>query len=250
MDERTQGALLLAVGGIAIRLGVTDAALAYVKPGLQPVLTVAGAFLVIIGVLTVVRAFRGKPDELDLHGHADHGHGHQPGHGPAVAWLLTLPLLALLLIAPPPLGAFAAGRQSARPLAATSGTAFGPLPDATADGAVPLKLAEYVFRALYDKERSLEDKTLRLTGFVTKSRQPGVAFQLTRFTIACCAADGQAINVAIRTDQPVPPVDTWLEVDGTWAPLPDHVIGEVSLDPPLLEATTLSQIEAPKQPYE
>ena len=44
VDERTQGALLLAVGGIAIRLGVTDAALAYVKPGVQPAAQVAGAF--------------------------------------------------------------------------------------------------------------------------------------------------------------------------------------------------------------
>ena len=249
VDERTQGALLLAVGGIAIRLGVTDAALAYVKPGLQPPLTIAGAFLAVIGVLTVVRAFRGKPDELDLHGHADHGHGHQPGHGPAVAWLLTLPLLALLLIAPPPLGAFAAGRQSDRPLTRNS-AAFGPLPDPTQDGAIELKLSEYVFRALYDDQRSLEDKTIRLTGFVTKAEQEGTAFQLTRFMLACCAADGQAVNVGIRTDQPAPPVDTWLEIDGTWEPLPGHTIGEISKEAPILAATGIREIPAPAQPYE
>lgn len=250
MDERTQGALLLAVGGIAIRLGVTDAALAYVKPGIRPVLTIAGAFLVAIGILTVVRAFRGRPDELDLHGHADDGHGHQPGHGPAVAWLLTLPLLALLLIAPPPLGAFAAGRQSAKPPTAVTNAAFGPLPEPTADGVVPLKVSEYVYRALYDEQRSLEGKTVRLTGFVTRSAQRGVAFQLTRFTISCCAADGQAINVGIRTEQTMPPVDTWLEIDGQWEPLPGHTIGEVSLDPPLFKAASLREIPAPKQPYE
>ena len=249
MDERTQGALLLAVGGIAIRLGVTDAALAYVKPGIQPLLTIAGVFLVVIGVLTVVRAFRGKPDELDLHGHADHGHGHQPGHGPAVAWLLTLPLLALLLIAPPPRGAFAANRQSDRPLAET-GSEFGPLPEPTADGAIPLKLSEYVYRALYDKQETLKDKTVRLTGFVTKAEEPGAAFQLTRFMIACCAADGQAVDVVVRTDQPAPPVDTWLELDGTWEPRPDQDPGELTLTPPLIRATGIRQIEQPAQPYE
>lgn len=252
MDERTQGALLLAVGGIAIRLGVTDAALAYVKPGIQPLLVVAGGFLAVIGVLTVLRAFRGRPDNpdnLDLHGHADDGHGHQPGHGPAVAWLLTLPLLALLLIAPPPLGAFAASRQSARPLP-SSAASFGELPQPTTDGAIPLKLSEYSFRALYDEARSLDDKTVRLTGFVTKSSEPGVAFQLTRFMLACCAADGQAVNVAVRTDQSAPPVDTWLEIDGSWVQREDHTVGEVSYDPAMIEATAIRPISQPAQPYE
>ena len=249
MDERTQGALLLALGGIAIRLGVTDAALAYVKPGIQPLLTVAGAVLAVIGVLTVIRAFRGEPDNLDLHGHADHGHGHQPGHGPAVAWLLTLPLLALLLIAPPPLGAFAANRQSDRPLAAT-GADFGPLPEPTADGAIPLKLSEYVFRALYDEQKTLEGKTVRLTGFVTASDDPEAAFQLTRFMLACCAADGQAVNVKIRTDQPAPPEDTWLEVDGNLVDTPGHKEGELTLESPFFEATSIREIPQPAEPYE
>jgi len=249
VDERTQGALLLAVGGIAVRLGVTDAALAYVKPGMQPLLAVAGVFLVIIGGLTVIRAFRGQPDPVDLHGHtSDEVLGHHAGHGPGVAWLLTLPLLALLLIAPPPLGAFAADRQSDRPPPARE-TAFGPLP-AAENGAVPLKVTEFVYRALYDESRSLEGQRVRLSGFVTNSQEDGVAFQLTRFVLACCAADGQAVNVAVRTDQPAPAPDTWLEIEGTWAPREDHEPGELSLEPPLLELESMRPIEAPAQPYE
>lgn len=249
MNERTQGALLLALGGIAIRLGVTDAALAYVKPRILPALTVAGGLLVLIGLLTVVRAFRGKPDQLDLHGHADDGHGHQPGHGPAVAWLLTLPLLALLLIAPPPLGAFAASRQSNRPLPNTAAD-FGPLPEANADGTISLKLTDYTYRALYDEQKSLEGKTVRLTGFVTKAEESDAAFQLTRFVLACCAADGQAINVVVRSDQPAPAPDTWLELDGTWVPRPDHEVGELTIMPPVIEATSFVPIQQPAQPYE
>jgi uncharacterized repeat protein (TIGR03943 family) len=250
MDERTQGALLLAVGGISVRLGVTDAALAYVKPGMQPLLAVAGVFLVVLGGLTVVRAFRGKPDPVDLHGHTDDEIlGHQPGHGPAVAWLLTLPLLALLLVAPPPLGAFAASRQSDRPPTARE-TAFGALPPAGADGVVELPVSEYVYRALYDEAESLAGETVRLSGFVTPTEDPETAFMLTRFMLACCAADGQAINVAVRTDQPAPPADTWLEIDGTWEPRPGHVPGEYTPDPPLLQAETIREIEAPSQPYE
>ncbi len=248
MDERTQGALLLAVGGIAIRLGVTDAALAYVKPSMQPLLTAAGILLAIIGVATVIRAFRGRPDNLDIHGHADHGHGHDPGHGPAVAWLLVLPLLALLLIAPPPLGAFAANRQSNRPLAATGAT-FGDLPKPEADGAIRLTMSEYVYRALYDDQRSLQGKTVRLTGFVTRSDDPAAAFQLTRFRLACCAADGQAVDVKVQTNQAAPPEDTWLELDGEWVPTPGQD-GELTLAAPLIKAVAVRQIPPPAQPYE
>ncbi|MPZ73392.1 MAG: hypothetical protein GEU74_09195 [Nitriliruptorales bacterium] len=65
------------------------------------------------------------------------------------------------------------------------------MPVATADGTIPLRISEYVFRALYDEQRSLEGKRIRLSGFVTKAKQEGAAFQLTRFVLACCAAQQQ-----------------------------------------------------------
>lgn len=253
MDDRTSGALLLALGGIGVRLGVSDAALAYVKAGLQIPLLVAGIILIVLGGIQVVQAFRGKApvepeDELDHHS-LDDGHGHNHSGGPRVAWLLTLPLLALLLVAPPPLGAFAASRQSdalSKPVGAT----FGPLP-ALKDGAVELTTSDYVYRALYDQERSLEGKTVRLTGFVTAAEsKDGADFRLTRFILSCCAADGQAINIAVRSDQPVPPVETWLEIEGTWVERPDHKVGELTMLPPLLQLTSLREVPQPAQPYE
>ena len=35
-DRRTQGAMLLLVGAVALWLGLSQAALAYVRPGLRP----------------------------------------------------------------------------------------------------------------------------------------------------------------------------------------------------------------------
>jgi hypothetical protein len=61
------------------------------------------AAVVLVG-LAVVAAVRYGRDQV----------GHQP-HGPRVAWLLALPPLALVLIAPPALGAFAASRQPTLP---------------------------------------------------------------------------------------------------------------------------------------
>lgn len=270
MDERTQGALLLSVGGVALRLGLTDAALSYVRPGLQPLLTVAGALLCLLGAVAVWRAFaaeraathaaaagdglegeRGSEAPaavavvaVDDHGGHRHDHG---GTGPAVGWLLVLPLLALLLVAPPPLGAFAAARQSnVIPVDTTS--VYGPLP-AEEDGAVPLTFSSFVYRALYDEQRSLLDARVRLTGFVSDVDAEG-GYQLSRFIVGCCAADGRAIDVVLADSEAPPPLDTWLEVEGTWLPRAGIEPGAATVEPPVLEVASRRPISAPAQPYE
>jgi hypothetical protein len=103
-DRRSQAAIAFMVGAMALFLGRSDAALAYVKAGLQPLLVGSGVVLLGLALAAVV-------------GPGSDEHGHQP-HGPRVAWLLALPPLALVLIAPPALGAFAASRQPIRPPAA------------------------------------------------------------------------------------------------------------------------------------
>lgn len=248
MDGRTQGALLLAVGGVALRLGLTDAALAYVKSGLQPLLVIAGAVLVVLGAATVLRSFRGG-EELHEHG-GDLGadlDGHGAHDGPRVAWLLVLPLLALLLIAPPPLGSFAAGRQSTRPPTTTQ-SGYPPLPDPV-DGAVDLTLTEYVFRALYDRDQSLDGERIRLVGFVTVGEEAD-GYLLSRFRLNCCAADAQAVHVDVVGDAVARPGDTWLEVEGHWELRDGQEPGTPSDRPPLFVADSVRIVENPSQPYE
>jgi hypothetical protein len=47
-DRRTQGAMLLLVGAMALWLGLTDAALAYVRGALRPPLVVSGVVLLVL----------------------------------------------------------------------------------------------------------------------------------------------------------------------------------------------------------
>ncbi|HEV2870085.1 MAG TPA: TIGR03943 family protein, partial [Actinomycetota bacterium] len=98
-DRRTQAAMLLLVGGVALWLGLTDAALAYVRGALRPPLVASG--VVLLGLALV--ALRGRDPG---------GYGHDHG-APRSGWLLALPVLVLLLVAPPALGSFAASRQGA-----------------------------------------------------------------------------------------------------------------------------------------
>ena len=125
-------------------------------------LAVSGVILVGLGLVAVA-------------GHGRDQHGHQL-HGPRVAWLLALPPLALVLIAPPALGAFAAARQSIPPPptiharstgpAVSSSDLFPPLIPPSDGTAVPMPLAEYLTRD-YEAHHTLAGVRIRLLGFVT-----------------------------------------------------------------------------------
>jgi uncharacterized repeat protein (TIGR03943 family) len=246
-DRRSQATILLTVGVMALYLGASDAALAYVKAGLRPLLLVSGGILVGLAVVAVVRYGR------------DQG-GHEP-HGPGVAWLLALPPLALVLIAPPALGAFAASRQAIRPPPisqpvhtdqATAGADEALFPPLVAPGdgaAVPLTLAEYLARN-YEAPHTLAGVRIRLVGFVTPQQPGRDGYLLTRFAISCCAADATALKVAIHGD-PVPRApDTWLEVEGRWRQRTSGDPDQPSSETPLLLAESIRVIKQPSPPYE
>jgi len=248
-DRRSQVAIAFIVGAMALYLGRSDAALAYVKAGLQPLLVGSGVVLVGLALAGVV-------------GPGSDEHGHQP-HGPRVAWLLALPPLALVLIAPPALGAFAASRQPIRPppvihpgptgssgpAAAISGDSFPPL-IAPGDGtAVPMALGEYLARD-YEEPYTLAGVRIRLVGFVTPEHGGRDGYLLTRFAISCCAADATALRVAIRGDRVGRAPDTWLEVEGRWQQRTSDHSDQPASDTAILLAESVRTIKQPSEPYE
>jgi uncharacterized repeat protein (TIGR03943 family) len=210
-DRHSQAAVLFLVGAMALYLGGSDAALAYVKAGLQPLLVASGVILMGLGVAAVLR-YRREQD------------GYQP-QGSRVAWLLALPPLALVLIAPPALGAFAASRQATlppptnqtsptdQPAAGADQALFPPLLPSSDGAAVPLTLAEYMVRD-YEAPHTLAGVRIRLVGFVTPQQPGRDGYLLTRFAINCCAADATALKVTINGD-PVPraPIPGWRSRD-------------------------------------
>ncbi|WP_413757856.1 TIGR03943 family putative permease subunit [Streptomyces sp. MMBL 11-3] len=253
MNRQAQAAVLLLTGGAILHTGLTDLYLRYVKAGLRPLLLAAGVVLIATAVATVWYDYRGVRAESGTGTGTGSVAGTEPGNEtgagahthrePRVAWLLVLPLLALVLVAPPALGSYSAMR---------TGTALQEQPwgfeDLPPGDTVRLSLVDYAGRAAYDHGRSLEDRRIRTAGLVAVG-DDGTPY-LVRMALSCCAADAQPVKIGLtgRTP-PVLRPDTWLEVTGTYTakrtrdPVNDGII-------PFLAVTEAKPVSAPRDPYD
>jgi uncharacterized repeat protein (TIGR03943 family) len=249
-----QAAVLLLVGATLVKISVTGAYVRYVKPGLLPLLLAAGVVLMTVAVVTLWRAVRAPApgphpanadDEYDAEADADHDGGHEHDHGRSrVGWLLVVPTLALLLFAPPALGAYQADRNGTA-LSRGADSDYATLP---AGDPVRLPLLEYAARAVFDQGRSLAGRRVALTGFVLAG--PDGRPYLTRLVVGCCAADARPVKIGLTGDVPSDLVpDQWLEVEGVYSErmVRDPVNGEAI---PFVSVVTSREIAAPAEPYE
>ncbi|WP_326760304.1 TIGR03943 family protein [Streptomyces phaeochromogenes] len=178
-------------------------------------------------------------DHAHAHAHV-HAHVH---HEPRISWLLVLPLLALILVAPPALGSYSAMR---------TGTALQKQPwgfaDLPAGETIRLNLVDYAGRAAYDHGRSLDHRHIKIAGLLALDRD-GTPY-LVRMALSCCAADAQPVKIGLTGR--IPPVlrpDSWLEVTGTYTakrtkdPVNDGII-------PFLDVTEVKPVKAPRDPYD
>jgi uncharacterized repeat protein (TIGR03943 family) len=246
VNRPAQAVVLFLVGVAILRASLTDLYLRYVKAGLRPLLLVAGAVLILAAAATVwyeVRQARARrrenraaPDHRQDDGH---GHGRRE---PAIAWLLVLPLLALIVVVPPALGSYAADR---------SGTVLQQPPGFPAlPAGDPLRLGvlDYAGRAVYDHGHSLAGRRIEISGFITIG--PHGTPYLTRMILSCCAADAQPIKVGLAGQ--LPPTlrpDIWLDVIGRYTArqIKDDVNGAPI---PFIDVSQANRIPVPKDQYE
>ncbi|MET7402311.1 TIGR03943 family protein [Dactylosporangium sp. NPDC005572] len=241
MNRQAQAVILLLVGGAVLRASLTGQYLNYVKPSLQPYLIASGALLVVAGIFTLWYELRPGHRHEQEHDHADDGHGHGSG-GPRVAWLLLAPVIGLLLVAPPALGSYAAGRSGSALVAKSD---FAPLP---AGDPVRISMLDYASRAVFDQGVSLGDRRVELTGFAM--RGPGGAWLLARMMVSCCAADARPVKIALDGELPDGLAEEqWLRVTGRYTArqIKDSVNGETI---PYLEVSEVTLIPAPEEQYE
>ncbi|WP_433202320.1 TIGR03943 family putative permease subunit [Nocardia sp. CA-107356] len=280
MKRETQNLLLLLIGGAVLWITLDGSYLRYVKPSLYPFLLVSGIGFVLLAVLAIVRDIRrdrasdeqdngfggdvlghgdlrGRSDVLGRdRAHGDHDHDHEHGSGRA-PWLLLAPVAALLLIAPPALGAGAAVTSSAVqvvprdvPAAQPKSWAFPPLPS---EPAPTLPIVDLVNRALQDSSHSLDGREVTIRGFVIRPKDleqqhpDAPDADLARVVITCCVADARYVLVHLAGMREVIEDDAWLEVRGVVE------TGSAQRDPdrtPTLVVSDYQRIAAPDRPYE
>jgi putative membrane protein len=242
MSRQTQGFVLLLLGGAVLRAGLTDVYLRYVKAGLRPLLLVAGAVLLAAAAATFWYELRRDKHEPGEHDNGD-GQAHQEPahHEPRVAWLLVLPVFVLILVAPPALGSYAANR---------AGTALQPgliIASPPAGDPAPMSLLNYATLAVYDHGRSLGNRPVRITGFITVGAH-GASY-LTRMILTCCAADAQPIKVGLSGQVPATlQPDAWLEITGTYTST--QATDGINGGPiPFIRVSQARPVPAPADPY-
>jgi uncharacterized repeat protein (TIGR03943 family) len=244
MGADAQSLLLTLLGAAVIRIAADNTFEQYVRAGLRPWLMIAGIVLAAIGVVALARDH--VPRFQHRHANADSEVGPNGGSRMRVAWLLVLPVLAIFIVAPGPLGAYSATRGGGGVGAAPrDANGFAPLP---AGDPAPDTVRDFSERALWDDGRTLQGRRISLTGFVTP--RDGGSFYLTRMMITCCAADATPIKVTITGDAGAHLANTWLTVTGTFAGV-DHANATDGRDPvPILHAETVNPVRPPTNPYE
>ncbi len=197
--------LTLFIGAVAVRLVATGGFGWFLQQRMRLPLLIGGIVALALGLVEFWAASREEK--------ADPSAGTRV-RAPRVGWLLILPVVVLVAVAPTGLGAAAADRVDAYvPL--ESADPFGPLP---AGDPPELRVFDFVDRALWDDARSLAGADVALEGLVVNGDEAPDGFLLTRFLVSCCAADGIPIQVRVRSvDMPLAN-DTWVRVVVRWRP--------------------------------
>jgi uncharacterized repeat protein (TIGR03943 family) len=230
VNRHAQSAVMFLLGATLLHAGSTDLYLRYVKSGLRPLLLLSGAVLIAAAVATLWYERRAPREEVHHH------------HEPRVSWLLVLPLLALVLVAPPALGSYSAMRTGT---ALQQPYGYEELPT---KGPLRLGVADYAGRAVYDQGRSIKGREIKITGFLAMDRE-GHPY-LVRMALNCCAADAQPVKIALTgTIPPVLRPDAWLEVTGAYTP--ERTKDPVNNGPiPYLKVTAARPVTTPTDPYD
>ncbi|TQN31869.1 putative repeat protein (TIGR03943 family) [Haloactinospora alba] len=250
MNRIAQGLVLALLGTSVLSATVfSDLYLNYVQGLLKPFLVAAGvvllalaAWVITADVRTALRPGGTADDPHTAGGEAGCG---DHGHAPRVAWLLLLPVVSVVVVAPPALGAYTA--ESSEPASPVSNEAddFDDLGSGDTDGPVEMELSEFVSRAWTDTDREMAGRTIELTGFAVAGPE-NEEWYLARLEMACCAADA-VVNRVLVTGQPAPEEDTWWTVRGTWEE-PDGDLQSVRDH--RFAVAEMTRVTDPPDPYE
>jgi uncharacterized repeat protein (TIGR03943 family) len=167
----------------------------------------------------------------------------RPSWGEAAGWIvLLLPMLAILAVPSPDLGALAASRKT------QAGGIAGGVAQPEPVAGVEIRFLEISYSEESEEYANAigatDGKEVKLTGFV--SEVDGGAegtFGLARFYVSCCAADAIPYTVAVDPSQAGSETyerDTWLHVSGALERREEKLV---------VVADSIEETEEPDNPY-
>lgn len=223
MNGQTQGLFLGLTGAVCLRLGISDDYLRYVNAWMRWPLLATAALLLALGFRLLWRTTASPEHD----------------HGPRSAWLMALPVLAVFVISPPALGAYAAERNA---VDVAVNREYDDLGD---DPVVVMTVGEFQGRAQWDD--TLVGYRVALNGFVTYDKAGN--WYVTGLAMSCCAADAVAYRARVRSEEIARPAEnTWVRAVGAWVKPASSKIPRLAI--PVLATEEITPIEAPANPYE
>lgn len=232
MNRFGRAAVLLAVGVVVSRLVISGGFGWFVQQRMRWPLAAAGLVVLIFGIFELVKTTKDEDSAV----------------APAVGWLLVLPLFVLISVAPTGLGSSAANRVAAY-VPPDSDAPF--LEIDTSNLPVEMTLFEFLDRAVWDENHSLEGVPVLLRGLVVNDTSVPDGFKLTRFLVSCCAADGIPLQVTVRNSPQVLTDDEWVDVVVMWKQ-PSQPYLQMP-EPWVIEAEAVEVLvleDPPSDPYE
>jgi uncharacterized repeat protein (TIGR03943 family) len=169
----------------------------------------------------------------------------EPGHGEVVGSLvLALPILALLIVPTPELGAQAASKKRASN-AMLVAQLPAPRPTAARGDTTRASFVDVAVAALSPKEGATlglrDGARVRVHGLVIHDSDVSGTFGLARFFVSCCAADAVPVVVPVDPGRLArPPQDRWLVVSGALRRRGERLV---------VAAAQLDETRAPSSPY-
>ena len=156
-------------------------------------------------------------------------------------------VLTVVLLPPTTLSSATASNRSANDQGVVSG-----VEEIAADGSAELfaslTVREWAGLLVQNQTPSFyAGKPVDVIGIVTPSASSSDVFELTRFVVTCCAVDAQPVSIPVYLPdwQQSWPADTWIRIQGGFAPAPAGTPGAALV----LVPVDIAPEEVPNEPY-
>ncbi|MGI5502001.1 TIGR03943 family putative permease subunit [Lentzea sp. CA-135723] len=232
MRRETQNILLVLLGGALLKISFSGLYLRYVQKSLLPLLIAAGVIMIGLALFSIVQDVRRGKAAADDHEHS---------HSSRSTWLMLLPVLAVFLISPPALGGDVVNSAADTNQTQRARNLLGELPSGDV---IPLSMTEFVTRTAWDESGTLDNRRVKLTGFLLRAE--GETY-VARLAISCCAADARPLKVRLGGDVPALPDEQWVEVTGQVVP---KSANEKNSWVPSFTVESFAAVAEPVEPYE